>query len=354
MGYEVSMDSCPNCGRQRSGSDRFCRECGAEYPERTSDVTRVDVPAEVTRFDTPAAPKPETPADDPFASWFAPQAPAAQDNPAAPPAPAAPSGWQAPGGSSGQWQPTETLRAGSTRQGGGYQPPAQPGPAFPQGPAFPPSQTGKPRGGRRAAFFIAGLLVVLAAGGGAYALVSSAGQHSSGQPSASGTRRASTVPASTAPASPATGGTTSTSPATPASPTAASGGVTLGPGVAANPAAPKVQTLLGHYFPGINTHDYTEYASVLDAGMRASQPESQFNSGYGSTRDSGMTLTSLAPASNGTLAATVTFTSHQDPAQSVDHSSCNHWTLTLYLVRQGSGYLITHAPTGYQPVYSDC
>ena len=114
--------------------------------------------------------------------------------------------------------------------------------------------------------------------------------------------------------------------------------------------------MLDHYFHGINTHDYTEYSAVLDAELRADQPLSAFNSGYSSTQDSGMTLTSLADAGGGELAATVTFTSHQDAAQSVDkHSTCNNWTLTLYLAQQSDGsYLMVHAPANYHAKYSDC
>ena len=54
------------------------------------------------------------------------------------------------------------------------------------------------------------------------------------------------------------------------------------------------------------------------------------------------------------LTATVTFTSRQSPADSVDHSACNAWTLNLYLVPSGAGYLITPAPPGYEPSYTDC
>jgi hypothetical protein len=123
--------------------------------------------------------------------------------------------------------------------------------------------------------------------------------------------------------------------------------------VTAGAAGPQVETLLSHYFRGINTHSYAEYSSTLTPENLAKQPESEFNSGYSSTTDSGMTLTSLSDNGGG-LTATVTFTSRQAPAQSVDRSACNAWTLNLYLVPQGSGYLIGPAPSGYQPTYSDC
>jgi hypothetical protein len=129
--------------------------------------------------------------------------------------------------------------------------------------------------------------------------------------------------------------------------------VGLGPGIAANPAEPAVEKTLTDYFQGINTHNYAEYASSLDAQQLALQPESEFKSGYSSTSDSGMKLISLTNG-NGGLEATVTFTSHQAAGTGVDGSSCNNWTLIFYLVKQGSGYLKGAAPSGYQPTYSDC
>lgn len=129
--------------------------------------------------------------------------------------------------------------------------------------------------------------------------------------------------------------------------------MTVAPGVASNPAAPKVEALLNRYFGAINTRNYTEYSSVLDAQMRANNPSSSFYSGYATTKDSAETLTSISSTGGG-LAATVSFTSHQSPADSVDNSPCNDWQLTLYLVPQGNGYVITTPPSGYQPTYSDC
>ncbi|HVT70645.1 MAG TPA: hypothetical protein VHF26_23060, partial [Trebonia sp.] len=130
--------------------------------------------------------------------------------------------------------------------------------------------------------------------------------------------------------------------------------VSIAPGVAAGPADADVETLLSHYFDGINTHNYAEYASTLDPAELAKQPQSTFDSGYATTTDSGMTLTSLTDNGGG-LTATVSFASRQSPGQSVDKSACNNWTLNFYLVAQGSsGYLIGPAPSGYQPTYSDC
>jgi hypothetical protein len=353
MGYEVSMDFCPNCGRQRAGSDRFCGGCGASYPER-SDVTRVDVPAEVTRTDTPASAKraqPPQPADDPFASWYSADSPGAAAGQPSPPT------QQGPGGPSG-WQPTETLYAAPGGQAGSYPPAGNYPPPSPAGPVYPQAFGPRRSRGKGFAFFLVSLVVVLGAGGGAYALVSMSGKNHSSQPAttnpATGSSTGGTTAGSSTPTTPTQGSATSPTSATSSAGSAA--GVALGPGVAAGANTTLAVGLLNHYFHGINTHDYAEYSAVLDPGLRAGQPQSSFDSGYATTQDSGMTLTSLADAGGGELAATVTFTSHQDPAQSADKkSSCNNWTLTLYLAKQSDGsYLMTHPPAGYHATFTDC
>jgi len=86
---------------------------------------------------------------------------------------------------------------------------------------------------------------------------------------------------------------------------------------------------------------------------RGQNSQSTFNSGYATTTDSGETVTAII-GSGSSLTAVVTFTSHQDPANSVDkQSSCNHWQLTLPLAAQGSGYVITTPSPGYAR-YTDC
>lgn len=283
------------------------------------DPTRLDIDPGVTSVEPPQAAQ-----TDAFASWYRQDAPA--------------------GGRDAEpnWPPTQSVSA-APAQAGGYLPPsfpplAPPSPAFPPGPpAVPP---GRGSGGTRL-FVTVAAIVVLAAGGGAYALAASLGKPSGAQPAASAS--ASTHPA----ASPAT-----SAPA--ATPSPALSLVAVAPGVTPGAAGPTVETLLSHYFQGINTHSYAEYSGTLDAQQLASQSQSKFESGYSSTTDSGMTLTGLSGSSDGGLTATVTFTSHQSPAESVDNSSCNAWTLNFYLVREGSGYLIGPEPSGYKPAYSDC
>jgi hypothetical protein len=356
------MSFCPACGRRRTDSSRFCGGCGHDFGEQAAaggsappavavdpaptaanakaavDNTRWDAPADATRLEPPtadtAAAKPAEP--DPFAAWFAPQAPAAAAD---------------------QWH-ADTVYAAPNQPAGyqpaGYPPPSQQGPVFPppQGPVGgpPPRQ---PSRGVRAALIILAVLIVLGAGGAAYALfpksIKSAAVTS--PPAASSGATPTTQSSATSSGSPGTSPTvTATGSASP-SPSL----VRVAQGVGSNPATPQVETVLTHYFQGINTHSYAEYSSALDAQEQAKQPQSTFDSGYSTTTDSGMTLTSLTSTSGGGLAATVTFTSHQSASASVDKkSTCNHWTLTLYLVPQGTGYLKGAAPSGYQPTYSDC
>jgi hypothetical protein len=404
------MNFCATCGRPRTGDARFCDGCGTELPAaettatgtppadqpaaefppdaeetpsataqpasaRAEEPTRWDRPAEATRMETapadwtPAeatrverqpdvtmidpqgsapAPFPAAPAaaaePDPFASWFA----ADPSEGKAPPRNDQAGRWQQP---AGPWQPADTVYA-APGQRAPAPPPPQPPPPYGGQQARPPG--GQPSaGGRKAAFIIVVVLVMLAAGGGAYALVSRSNQHNTAQPPAPTGRSSGSASAqASASASPSTSASPATSAS--ASASASSGVVSLGPGVASNPAEPAVEKTLTAYFQGINTHNYAEYASSLDAQQLATQPESEFNSGYSSTSDSGMKLISLTSAGNGGLTATVTFTSHQAEGTGVDGSSCNNWTLNFYLVKQGASYLKGAAPSGYQPTYSDC
>ena len=348
------MSFCASCGRQRDDNARFCGGCGTEFSDSPAasgdqgslaaddqprDATRMEVAPEVARTEPPAA------QTDPFASWYQ----------------GGPQGVRSDAGST--WQPTQTVGATSAQAAGypssGFTP-ANPfssaNPVTPAAPPFPPGPPPGPpagppeRGGRRVLFIVVAVIVVLAAGGGAYALATTLGKHASAQPPAQPTTGQPTSAAS----SPTAGASQASSPAASASPTPspALSLVSIAPGVT-SAAEPQVETLLSHYFHGINVHSYAEYASTLNPQEQAKQTQSEFNSGYSSTTDSGMTLTGLSDNGDG-LTATVTFTSRQSPAQSVDNSACNAWTLNLYLVPQGGGYLIGSAPAGYQPTHSDC
>jgi len=116
----------------------------------------------------------------------------------------------------------------------------------------------------------------------------------------------------------------------------------------------QVVAFLGTYFAAINHRDYQAYISLFDDPARPFRNEHQFLSGYQTTTDSDPTLVALAPASTGEWAATVTFISHQSPADSATHSSCTSWDITLYLEPRGNSYLIELPPAGYQPSRVAC
>jgi hypothetical protein len=375
------MSFCANCGRQHSGTARFCPTCGAEFsdaqagaaegagstelagPAQPADVTRRDAVAGDTHIEGPG-PRPGQP--DPFASWY-------QGGPAAaggwqqptqtvgPAPPTYPQGYEPQG-----YQATEYLAPGYQAPGyqaPGYQAPAGPYGQPPYGPGTPPysplppgSPTGQPPRPRgRGLLILLAIVIVLAAGGGAYALATTLGKTTTAQSPPSPTAQASTPPASASGTQPS-GGTSpsaSRSPSASPTPSPALSLVAVGPGVAGS-AVPQVEAVLSHRFQAINAHDYDEYAATLTSGALAKQPQSTFDSGYATTTDSGMTLTALTSAGS-ELAATVTFTSEQDPADSVDHSRCNTWTMTLYLAPSGSGYLVDNSPASAPAAtHGDC
>jgi hypothetical protein len=226
------------------------------------------------------------------------------------------------------------------------------GPIPPNPAASSPQPPAQRRGG--AGLLVALVIVlVLAVGGGAFALVSSlTARKNAGQPAGTAAAQPTSPSVSATPTSPSSATATPSSTASPA----ASAGFTVAVAHAAagDPAAPQVQVLLERYFTAINSRDYGTYSSLLDAQMRQLNPPGKFASGYATTRDSAETLTGITDTGSGGLAATVSFTSHQNPADSINNSSCTAWTITLYLRPQGSGYLIGAPPAGYQPAHQNC
>jgi hypothetical protein len=303
------MSVCATCGRPRTGTAPFCAGCG-------------------TRFS------------------------GAGDGAGEPAAPDAPE----TGSAETRWDTRVDIPRG--RPGLSPMPPAQPGGLYP-GP-MPPSQAAfgpqppSPRRGGSGLLIALVVVLVLAVGGGAFALVSALTSHKT-------TAQPPSQPTSGAPATPSSGsGSQTPTPSASASGSASPSGpadtaVAVAPAAAGNAAAPQVQTLLEHYFAAINAHDYAAYSSLLDAQMRGENSQSHFDSGYGTTHDSAETLAGISGTGGGNLAATVSFTSHQSPADSINNSSCTAWTITLYLEQQSDGsYLIGAPPAGYQPTHQDC
>ena len=268
---------CPNCGAQRPATLRYCGGCGRDFGVAAmSDSTALA-----------AEPAVEPPRLDP----------SADESP-----------------------PTVTVRATGPVVAPSPVPPVPPRPVY-----KPPRE----RRGRRGARGFCGGDRAARCGGGTFALVEATGKQQAAQPAGHApsltarTTAQPTQPASTQPASPQVSASPSASvsasrsaSAPPPSPSV----VSVAPGVS---ASPQVEWILTHYSQGINNRNYAEYASSLTAQGKADQPESSFDSGYATTTDSGMTLTSLTPTADGDLTATVTFTSRQSPSDSVDDSTCD-------------------------------
>jgi hypothetical protein len=333
--------------------------------------------ADLTRWDTHwYRPSPAPQAPGPFAA--APPPPPAPTETAPPPAPTAyepPSYGQGYGpGPAGQG-----YAAGPSGQGYGPGPSGQasygqapygqgsPLQAPYQAPPHVPGSRGThPLRRSQSAILIALLVVVLlAVGGGAYALVSHfTGHKTVAQPSSHPTVSAAAKPASSAATSTPTSSASATASASPsASPTPSrtaspatspAAGVTVSPAAAANPAEPGVATVVNQYFTAINGHDYSAYNSLLEPQEQAADTRSSFDTGYGSTKDSNEKLTSIAATGSGGEAATLSFTSHQNAADSATQSTCTSWTITLYLEPSGSSYLIGPTPPGYHAQYAAC
>ena len=131
--------------------------------------------------------------------------------------------------------------------------------------------------------------------------------------------------------------------------------VTVTSGASGDPNASSVADFLGQYFAAINAHDYQSYLSLLSPQLQQEMTPTQFAKGYRSTADSNETLVGISTAIDGDLAAEVTFTSHQDRADSPDQrESCTNWDISLFLGQGGSGYVIDPAPSGYQASYQPC
>lgn len=161
-------------------------------------------------------------------------------------------------------------------------------------------------------------------------------------------------------ANPASRGTdTPTETATPTTPASTGAPTPSGPVTVASAAMGYDQTqsvadFLDQYFDAINAHDYQSYNALLGSNVPAVS-QAEFEKGYGTTADSGETLTHIYTASNGDYIAEVRFTSRQSPSDSPDNSACDNWDIYLYLTPDGGGsYLIDRPQSGYHANHSAC
>lgn len=397
------MGFCTKCGRQRTGATPFCAGCGARFDDGddapvVAEPQADPVPAEQTAAEPtpavetivqPAEPDDDAPDSAPSRAelpeveptrwdttrWYKPDPSPPPSPPSAVPVPSGPSHGQPAYGPPSYGSPSHGQSGygpGSSRQGGyGYGPasyaqgPAGPGPAGPGPAGQPPYQppphvygtrgTSPLRRGQTAILIALLIVVLLAVGGGAYALVSRYADHkTAASPSGPATSPAPgrpTAAATTPESSSSATGPTSPTASPPASP---SPKVSVAPGLTSNPAEPAIVAFLDRYFTAINSHDYAAFSSLLDAKEQSVNTPSTFDTGYGTTRDSAEALTRITSTGGGNEAATVSFTSHQNPAQSASKTACTSWTITLYLQPNGASYLIGPAPAGYHASYEAC
>jgi hypothetical protein len=317
------MRFCTTCGQQLKEGIRFCTGCGNPVRSAPADDVPIPEPAQI----------PEYPTVDVAASGYS----SAQ----APPRPSAPP------------DDSPTVEAPSRhappvlplRQPPADVPPVRPPPSSqrPRGPADAP-----PRWSRGRLAVVAAITALIVGGGAAAAVLLSrghqaapAGLGSSATPSSS--RAVVTQPSVTGSASPTSAST----------PTAGNGQVSVAASLTGNPLVPPVVGLLDKYFTAINHRDYQGYISLLTPQEQQGLTIGQFDSGYRSTRDSAEILQSISTA--GGTVATVTFTSHQNPADSYNHQqSCTSWRISLFLQPNGSTYLIGKPPPSYHASYAAC
>ena len=109
--------------------------------------------------------------------------------------------------------------------------------------------------------------------------------------------------------------------------------------------------MLTRYFTDINQRTFNDYSSLFTPAKRTHLDPG----GYRSTKVSSAQLLALDTASDGRPAATVTFTSTQNPEDGPDGETCTHWTVIFFPEAQGDGtYLFGLEPTNYRALYTAC
>ena len=128
--------------------------------------------------------------------------------------------------------------------------------------------------------------------------------------------------------------------------------VGLSPAAAADPRASQVADLVTAYFTAVNDHDFAAYFSLLSPSARLVVSPPQFHSDFGSTADSAAVLRRISGGPG--AVATVTFVSHQSPADSPAGAACTTWRIRLFLAPSHDRFLINPTPPGYRPAFRAC
>lgn len=291
------MTFCVRCGVQRRGSEQFCLSCGWQFTASTDSTDSTDSTSTDSSLDVeaPAAGPPE-PTEHPGALWA---------NPARP----------------------------------------------------------QPRRRRPAPWALAWITaVVLVAAGtvGVVVYVSSSHHHTDRLPPdvqslpSQDEPEATADPTDTDTADPTDTAEQTDPPEPVPTPTDPYGVVTLADPVATNPDAAAVMSLVSQYFLAINTRDYQLYYQLHTTDTQIALDPDTFERGYQSTRDSAALITTIGVQVDGDPFVEVTFTSYQNPVDSPTGDGCNHWHITLFLLRSGDLLQIGAPPDGYHAQFEPC
>jgi hypothetical protein len=346
------MRVCPNCGNPLGGSPRYCAGCatqlGTDHAATPEPLAQVSVASPL-----PArAPAPAWSFLDPPAPWIPGDPGWAARDPSREPGgspwdaaePLRPAGSPPPWMSAGEpWASSDAAQAAAV--GTAYREASPPGAAGRAGPRRWPRLC--PGRGMTVTAMVTTAALLVTGGVAAWQAarmqsrlpaantsLAISGARAGGPARSPGAGR---TPARAAPAPPA--GSPARGPAT------ARGAVRVAPAAAAGPHVNRVVMVLNSYFSAINRHDFQAYSSLFIPAMRVSLHNA--GAGYQSTRDSRARLTGLATTGPEGLAATVTFVSHQNPADSPDHAACDRWHITLFLRHNGGGYHIRRHQPGF-------
>lgn len=103
------------------------------------------------------------------------------------------------------------------------------------------------------------------------------------------------------------------------------------------------------YFGGIDTQNWNQMYSAYSPRFQANDSESGVEQGLLTTQDSVPSITSIAPQNDGSLIATVNFTSHQSAADGPNGGdTCDTWSIDYDLVTSPN---VVTAPNGQQLTY---
>jgi hypothetical protein len=211
------------------------------------------------------------------------------------------------------------------------------------GTRFPRQEPAVPRRSLRAAGF--GMLIAVLLAGATYGLFLMLGHQATRESALSGND--SSRASDSAGRSPATDNTPQVS--------ASAGAVTISAAVGQDQDASSVADFIGTYFAAINSRDYAGYISLFGPQYQSVPTSTQFTQGFSSTTDSSETLTGISASADGDLVATVTFTSHQDSADSpTGNQTCTQWSVSFFLLAESDGYLIDRPPASYHATYAGC